>query len=172
MYNKSKIADKLFHFSSSPHERRYSVSDHLLHAIFLAVTNVHHYLHNPHFCILTDRKPLIYAINSSVLNTNLVKDANLITFPSLSLLSHIFRYHKISPLMHSLACKLTYYFPLPQFPCRNFHNNSKQRQNFNIICNLQTLFSWILKQPMISPLPVKHPLIPPTGSAGFSKERP
>ena len=56
-----------FSRSLSPRERKYSLFDRELLATFLAVKHFQHHLHNPNFHVLTDHKPLIYAINS--LNT-------------------------------------------------------------------------------------------------------
>ena len=53
-----------FSRSLSPRERKYNTFDRELLATFFAVKRFKHYLHNPHFHILTDHKPLIYAINS------------------------------------------------------------------------------------------------------------
>ena len=53
-----------FSRSLSPRKRKYSIFDRELLATFLAVKHFKYYLHNPHFHILIDHKPLIYAINS------------------------------------------------------------------------------------------------------------
>ena len=53
-----------FSRSLSPRERKYRTFDRELLATFLAVKHFKHYLHNPHFHILTNHKPLIYAMNS------------------------------------------------------------------------------------------------------------
>ena len=67
--------------SLSPRERKYSTFDRELLATFLAVKHFQHHLHNPNFHILTDHKPLIYAINS--FNTHHAKHIGWIIFPSL-----------------------------------------------------------------------------------------
>ena len=56
-----------FSRSLSPRRRKYNIFDRELLATFLAVKHFQHHLHDPNFHILTDHKPLIYAINS--LNT-------------------------------------------------------------------------------------------------------
>ena len=85
-----------FSRSLSPRERKYSTFDRELLATFLAVK---HYLHNPHFHILTDHKPLIYAINS--INTqHLPRQARQLDYIS-QFTTDIFKDHRILWLMLS-----------------------------------------------------------------------
>ena len=117
-----------FSRSLSPRERKYSTFDRELLATFLAVK---HYLHNPHFHILTDHKPLIYAINS--INTqHSPRQARQLNYIS-QFATDIFKDHRILWLMLSLASKLTYLFLPPQCLCRNLRSNNKQMLSYTVL---------------------------------------
>ena len=122
-----------FSRSLSPRERKYSTFDRELLATFLAVKHFQHHLHNPNFHILTDHKPLIYAINS--LNTHHAKHIGWIIFPSLQRIFDTFMGYRILWQMFFHVCRLMYLCLLPQSPFQNLHNNSTLMWNFSPTSN-------------------------------------
>ena len=48
----------------TPAETRYSTFDRELLAVYLAIRHFHHLLEGRHFHVLTDHKPLMYALNT------------------------------------------------------------------------------------------------------------